>query len=431
MDYLFELMDIPIAYYGVALFIFGVAYGAYSKVRQGKRAKALAFGAFFSYVFLVLASTLFVRRVTAQATYTFKMFWSFYDYWTGADPKLLPEIILNVVMFVPIGFLMPCWLKDFRYRKTAGISLALTVFIEVTQLVAHRGLFEFDDIIHNFLGALIGILLFIFFLEKNRLWSRRMFFFIVGYTAAYVAVVGSLYLIWEKESDDALALLQEETRMENTANENAEDTSDEDAAEEEKEPYVSPIDFESLWQKNADIIGWVTVPGTSVDYPILQSNEEMAEDFYLNHNLDGSAGYPGCIYIQKTNASDFSDTVTVVYGHNMKNGSMFAGLHKFENADFWEEHPEFTVYTPEAEYTYTIYVCRDYDDRLILDNYNYFKTRENLMTSLSDLTKVVYKEQLALLNPDLSVGEKDKLVILSTCTDESTNRWLVVGVLQQ
>ena len=93
-----------------------------------------------------------------------------------------------------------------------------------------------------------------------------------------------------------------------------------------------PVDFAGMWETNEDVYAWITVPGTVIDYPILQHATDNT--YYLNYNIDGSYGYPGCIYTENMNSKEFTDNNTVIYGHNMKNGTMFAGLHKFEDAAF-------------------------------------------------------------------------------------------------
>ena len=89
------------------------------------------------------------------------------------------------------------------------------------------------------------------------------------------------------------------------------------------------IDFAALQEENSDVYAWIYVPGTNVDYPVLQHPED--DTYYLEHNMDGSKGLPGCIYSESVNTKDFTDPNTVLYGHNMKNGSMFASLHNFED----------------------------------------------------------------------------------------------------
>ena len=90
--------------------------------------------------------------------------------------------------------------------------------------------------------------------------------------------------------------------------------------EEDAEDEI-PIDFASLKETNPDIYAWIEIPDTNVNYPIVQSADD--DSYYLNHTIDGQEGYPGSIYTEKVNAKDFSDFNTVIYGHDMKDGSMF------------------------------------------------------------------------------------------------------------
>ncbi len=105
---------------------------------------------------------------------------------------------------------------------------------------------------------------------------------------------------------------------------------------------VSGYDFEKLRETNGDIYAWITVPGTQIDYPVLQSD---TDNYYLEKNLDHTKGYPGCIYSNSCNSREFTDLLTVLYGHNMKNGSMFGSLHDYEQEEFFRENREIIIYT--------------------------------------------------------------------------------------
>ncbi|MCR4998205.1 MAG: class B sortase [Lachnospiraceae bacterium] len=199
---------------------------------------------------------------------------------------------------------------------------------------------------------------------------------------------------------------------------------------EEEEPVVIPIDFEEAWQENEDIVAWLEVPQTQVDYPILQSKPEMEEDFYLSHNLDGSGGYPGCVYIQKLNAADFTDQVTVVYGHNMKNGSIFATLHNYEDREFFDTNNEFHIYTPTTAQTYRVIAAVNYDDRLIPAYFNNFTSPSDVENFIKDIYSLGESERNHFYE-NSGIEGKDHYVVLSTCTSNSSNRWLVVGILDK
>lgn len=186
------------------------------------------------------------------------------------------------------------------------------------------------------------------------------------------------------------------------------------------------IDFAELQTTvNPDIYAWIYIPDTLIDYPVLQHPTDNL--YYLNYNLDGSKGYPGCIYTEDYNEKDFSDPNTVIYGHNMKNGTMFAGLHKFEDSIYFEEHPYVYIYTEEKLYVYEIFAAYESGNEHILYNndftseYVYSKYLENIF-SLRAMSSNV-KE-------NVTVTTENRIVTLSTCVaNRSDRRYLVQGVL--
>ena len=119
------------------------------------------------------------------------------------------------------------------------------------------------------------------------------------------------------------------------------------------DPMFRKIDFAAAQAANPDVYAWIWIPGTNIDYPILQSESED-DAYYLNHTIEKKEGLPGTIYTEKYNAKDFTSPVTVVYGHNMKNGSMFADLHKFEDKAFFDANPYVYIYLPDRTIKYRI-----------------------------------------------------------------------------
>ena len=83
------------------------------------------------------------------------------------------------------------------------------------------------------------------------------------------------------------------------------------------DPYDTKVDFEGLQATNKDVYAWIRIPGTNIDYPILQNADE-ADDYYLNRTMDGQTGLPGSIYTEKYNTTGFTDPVTVIYGHTLQ-----------------------------------------------------------------------------------------------------------------
>ena len=184
------------------------------------------------------------------------------------------------------------------------------------------------------------------------------------------------------------------------------------------------LDWSRLQGINKDIYAWIYIPGTKVDYPVLQSTSD--DSYYLNHNIDGTKGYPGCIYTEMANSKDFSDFNTVIYGHNMKNGTMFKGLHDFEKREFFEKNRYVYLYTKEKVFVYEIYITYIGDDAHILNTNDF----------ASETGRVRYLERTANLAdatgnymPEIEVGKDSHIITLSTCTSDPTVRFLVQAVL--
>ncbi|MBO5161995.1 MAG: class B sortase [Lachnospiraceae bacterium] len=197
----------------------------------------------------------------------------------------------------------------------------------------------------------------------------------------------------------------------------------ETAVEEQKE--VIPVKFEELQEVNPDVYAWITVPGTDIDYPILQHASDNS--YYLMHNIDGSYGYPGCIYTENMNSKDFTDNNTVIYGHNMKNGSMFAQLHKFEDPDFFDANREVLIYLPGEVLHYTIFAAHIYDDRHLLYSFE-FTDPEVYQKYLDSIFST--RDMSANIDKDITVTTDDQIITLVTCIgSQPNNRLLVQAVL--
>lgn len=186
------------------------------------------------------------------------------------------------------------------------------------------------------------------------------------------------------------------------------------------DPMFRKIDFAAAQAVNPDVYAWIWIPGTNVDYPILQSDSEDVS-YYLEHTIERLQGLPGSIYTEKFNAKDFSDPVNVVYGHNMKDGSMFADLHKYEDQNFFNENPYIYIYLPEQTYKYRIFAAVTFDDRYLMDNYN-FSDPADFQKYLDELRSSINGN----VNNDVNVTKETGILTLSTCIgDAPNNRWMV------
>lgn len=186
------------------------------------------------------------------------------------------------------------------------------------------------------------------------------------------------------------------------------------------------IDFEAIQtNENADIYAWIYVPGTNVDYPVLQHASNDA--FYLDHDMKGKKASCGSIYTEKANSKDFNDNHTVLYGHNMKNGTMFKTLHYYNDKTFFEENKYIYVYTEADTRVYQIFGAYEYDDRHLLLNFATENAGE-YQKYLESVKKL--GDACGHFNRELSLNSSDKIITLSTCIgNKPESRYLVQGKL--
>lgn len=235
--------------------------------------------------------------------------------------------------------------------------------------------------------------------------------------------------LYDEHKKDTEAEITEEipAETEEVFESQTEETATEEMAEDSRVYEGCPVDFAGMWETNEDVYAWITIPGTVIDYPILQHATDNT--YYLNYNIDGSYGYPGCIYTENMNSKDFTDNNTVIYGHNMKNGTMFAGLHKFEDSTFFENHTKVYIYTPEKELNYTIFAAYIYDDRHLLYSFD-FANEQVYASYLEDIQNM--RSMNALIREDIKVTAEDKIITLVTCIgNQPEKRLLVQAVLDQ
>ncbi len=185
--------------------------------------------------------------------------------------------------------------------------------------------------------------------------------------------------------------------------------------------------FDELMEINPDIYAWIYIPNTAVDYPVARSTSDGDDSFYLEHNVYRQYQFSGTIYSEIKNSPDMHDRVTVMYGHNMLNGTMFATLHNFGNKEFFEQNNTAFVLTKDKVFTYLIYSAYTYDDRHIL-NTNNFANDEVFQSYLDETLDPHAVDANVREGIDLSID--NKILTLSTCTSgPSDTRYLVQGVL--
>ncbi len=193
---------------------------------------------------------------------------------------------------------------------------------------------------------------------------------------------------------------------------------------------IPEIDFEEQWEINPDICGWICMPQTLVDCPVLRngSSDDPHDAYYLDTTVGGERGLPGSIYMEPCNSPEFTDFNTVIYGHNMKNGTMFGEMDKLEDEAFFEAHEFIYIVTPDKVRVYRVYGWVNYDDRHIMASYDFSEEEQcrAFLDSLSeDGTESRFREEM-------EVTEEDRLLTLSTCVKgQEDRRFLVEAVLTE
>lgn len=119
-------------------------------------------------------------------------------------------------------------------------------------------------------------------------------------------------------------------------------------------PMYRNIDFAGLQQINPEIVGWIYVPGTQIDYPICLGSDN---NYYLTHSFRRSQNALGAIFAPAETSDDLGDAHTILYGHNMRSGKMFGELSNYESSEFRDRYPYVYIYTPDQSYTCTVYAA--------------------------------------------------------------------------
>ncbi|MCL1990042.1 MAG: class B sortase [Defluviitaleaceae bacterium] len=167
----------------------------------------------------------------------------------------------------------------------------------------------------------------------------------------------------------------------------------------------SEIDFEGLRLINAAIVGWIQMPGTNIDHPIVQGEDNVR---YLTTTFKGESNPSGAIFMDARNQSDFSDHQTIIYGHHMLNGTMFSDLIRFQDQAFFDQYPVFTIHTPEGVRHYEIfsaYLAWAYSDTYL----DAFATGDRFAEYLHYITG------LSMIQTGIVPLPTDQIVSLSTC----------------
>ena len=181
------------------------------------------------------------------------------------------------------------------------------------------------------------------------------------------------------------------------------------------------IDFKALKEQNKDIVAWIYSDGTEINYPIVQAKDN---DYYLRRMLNGSYNVAGTLFMDYRNKSDFTDYNTTIFGHNMKNGTMFGSIPKYQKQDYYDEHKEIYLFTEDKNYVIELFA--GYTTSSESDIYKFPKTTK----TNEKLIKTAIKN--STFKSEIKPQETDKIITLSTCTYSFENaRYVLLGVLKE
>ena len=262
--------------------------------------------------------------------------------------------------------------------------------------------------------------------ERNTPKSKAVKFSAVA-LSLLLAACSSFMLVQEigeyresAEAYDGLADLVEMPQQEEKP-----DTTEETSGEDDSVVLPS-VDFEILQENGPDIIAWLTLPDTAVNYPVTQAEDN---DYYLRHLYDGTYNKAGCLFADYENKKDFSDRNTIIYGHNMRDGSMFASLNEYKEQSYYESHPQMYLVTPDGGYLCDIFAA--------------FEAKPKESGSDTSPWRMEWKDDGAyttwlsamadrsVVETDVTVTSSDKVLTLSTCTPGGASRFIVMGKLTE
>lgn len=259
--------------------------------------------------------------------------------------------------------------------------------------------------------------------------TRRIISGILLLIAIFAAVrfTQSLLESWRSQEDYnmALEIASGHASKETVPEETVSDTMGQTEPPMPDDPVIEELmalDLEALREVNEDVVGWIHIPDTAISFPLLQWTDN---DFYLYHTWQQNSNTAGSIFMDYQNASDFSDFNTIIYGHNMHNGTMFSSLPSYTSPDYWEQHPYFYIRTDAGVSRYDIFAVQSASVDSIIYGLG-------IDTSQRKQQFLRFATDYSLVETGIIPTTEDRVVTLSTCTGSGhSHRWVVLGVLNK
>ncbi len=174
-------------------------------------------------------------------------------------------------------------------------------------------------------------------------------------------------------------------------------------------------DFAYLQSVNSDVVGWIQIPGTNINYPIVQGSDN---EYYLTHTYSGTENSGGAIFLDAAIEDGLDDKNPIIHGHNLKSGTMFSRLNRYSRRDFWDANRYIYITTPEGLRVYQVFSA--YEAQLDADIYYFgFGSDDNFQAYIDRVMSY------SIYDAGITVTKDDSIVTLSTCANDTTLRFVV------
>ncbi len=197
---------------------------------------------------------------------------------------------------------------------------------------------------------------------------------------------------------------------------------EEETGREDLSLVLPVVDFEALRETGPDIIGWLTLPDTAINYPVTQTDDN---EYYLHHLHDGTYNKTGCLFADYESQADFSDRNTIIYGHNMRDGSMFAALNEYDEQSYFDGHPQMYLVTPGGGYVVEIFTA--FAAEPSESGGDTSPWRLSWKDDGAYTTWLATMAGRSVVETNVTVTSSDKVLTLSTCTPGGRSRFIVMG----
>lgn len=242
------------------------------------------------------------------------------------------------------------------------------------------------------------------------LWIYRLLALVAIGVFCYAA--WHLYVIWNQDHQ----IKQENDELKQYLQVNSQQNED-------KEEFFS-VDWAGIQATNPNVVAWIAVPGTDISYAVVQGEDNS---FYLDHSLQGSYNSMGSIFLDSAANPQFLDDNSIVYGHSVSDiGGMFTSLEKFNDSEFFNNHPYFWLLTPSQNYRVNAYAYYQGDDESMIYTTDFGDYQSEVLAQIASECKYVRE--------DVNTAEK-RFISLSTCDltygFNSNQRYVLMGALEE